>query len=185
MGKSKRSKNKKKSINFLKKNYKQSKQMEKRFLIGVYDSYRTNGKYNKIINVSNSKFIGSYSTEPIYTMFDLGMDDGVIIDNGNCSIKIEVWEISETTLNLIKSNYSYYDELSDDHNVYLEKKILSPFGEIQIFFYNESCEGFEKVVSGDWIEYLIEKRIKSSNSGLLKQSTNFVKEGINKILNNG
>jgi len=194
MGRSKRSKNKQKNMRHAKKNSfeyqekaklklrnKVNRKMEKRHLIGIYDSYRLNGKFNYRLNDTNSKFIGSYSTQPIYSMFDLGINDVMIIKNGQHSIKIEVWEVSDKMLASIERDYGYYDELTQEGNIYLKEEIISPFGKILLFTYNDIYDESKMIISGDWIEYLNEQRVKSSTVNLVKN--NPMRDAFDKIMN--
>lgn len=192
MGRSKRSKNKTKIKKASKKElqvqYRQAldlkkkvnQKMEERYLIGFYDSFRQGGKYNLTLDTANSKFIGSYSTEPIYTMYNIEPDDVIIVKDGKHSIKIDVWKVSKKILTAIQNNYSYYEELKDEDNIYLKETIMSPFGKMFLFTYNDTYDKSKMIVSGDWIEYLNEKKIKNNS---VNKTTNYMRDGFDKIMN--
>ena len=174
MGRYQRSKNSKKNmrnINKRSENYKTKaelkkerkqlkKEMMKKHLIGIYDSYRTDGKFNHVLNNNYCSLVGTYSSEPIYKLFDLGdVDDIVIKSNGNTSVKIEVWEVDESTLSKIERGYYYYEELEQIDQTYIKKEINSPFGSILIFMYNEFCDPKKEITNGDSIDYLNYKKV--------------------------
>ena len=179
MGRSKRAKNRQKEMRHAKKNssnYKEKakiklskrNKMEKRYLIGIYDSFRRKGKFNINFITTESKLIGSFSTLPIYSMYDVDQDDCIIVEGGNCSIKMEVWELTESALNVLERNYSYYEELRDEDNIYLKKEINSPFGIISIFIYNEVYGTSNPVEDGDWIEHVNYEKVMGKKNKIEK-----------------
>ena len=135
--------------------------MEKKFLIGLYDDYREKGVLNDSLDKVHCKLIGSYSTEPIYNMYDVDGDTMfcVVETNGNTSVKIEVWEIDETTLDLIEKTYSYYPQFEEYPQDYKKIDIMSPFGKIEMYFTNVLQSKDNLIVDGDWIEYLNYKKV--------------------------
>jgi hypothetical protein len=69
------------------KELRRKSQMEKKILIGVYDDYRKDGCLNSMLTSPSCKLIGSYSTEPIYTMYNVDKDEScVVATDGNNSI---------------------------------------------------------------------------------------------------
>ena len=142
------------------KELRRKSQMEKKILIGLYDDYRKDGCLNGVLNAASCKLIGSYSTEPIYTMYNVDKDEScVVATDGNNSIKIEVWEASESYLDKIEKTYGYYSDFEEYPQDYKKETVLSPFGEIIMYFTN--IEQLQKniIVSGDWIEYLNYKKV--------------------------
>ena len=141
------------------KELRRKSQMEKKILIGLYDDYRKDGCLNGMLTSPSCKLIGSYSTEPIYTMYNVDKDEScVVATDGNNSIKIEVWEVSESYLDKIEKTYGYYSDFEEYPQDYKKEEVLSPFGEIIMYFTN--IEQLQKniIVSGDWIEYLNYKK---------------------------
>lgn len=176
MGRSQRSKNYNKNIknsnkrseNYktkseLKKERKELKkhsQMEKKFLIGLYDNYREGGKLNTSLYRTTCKLVGVYSTEPIYTMYDLNKDEQCVLkSSGDNSIKIEVWEVSQLEITKLEGEYYYYPEFEEQSQDYTKQKVISPFGEMILYLYTLECDEKEIVISGDWIEHLNYKRV--------------------------
>ena len=142
-----------------KKLLKKQSQMEKKFLIGIYDDYRKDGSLNILFTNMTCKLIGTYSTEPIYTMYSVDNEDSCVVkDNGNNSIKVEVWEIDETTLNKLERCYNYYPEFDEYPQDYKKEEVLTPFGKVSMYFINDIKSEDKLVISGDWIEYLNYKK---------------------------
>jgi len=134
-------------------------QMETKILVGIYDDYRKDGCLNAMLSAINCKLIGSYSTEPIYTMYSVDTDDSCVVkDDGINSIKIEVWEVDETTLDKIEKSYSFYPEFEEYPQDYKKEEVLTPFGKVSIYFTNIEQSEENIIVSGDWIEYLNYKK---------------------------
>ena len=143
-----------------KKERKRKSQMEKKFLIGLYDDYRKDGSLNILLNKISCKLIGTYSTEPIYNLYNLKEEDNCIAEtNGNCSIKVEVWEVNEFALDKIERSYNYYSEFEDYPQDYIKQKIFSPFGEITMYFTNVTQLKEDIIINGDWIEHLNYKKV--------------------------
>lgn len=178
MGRSKRSKNYKKNIRDIerrsegfktkselkkeKKELKKQQVMEKKYLVAIYDDFRRGGNNN--FAYSDASLIGSYSTEPIYSMFDAAINDCVVYNRGNTSIKMEVWKINEAALTRLERQYCMYAGIPDDHQVYLKKEIMSPFGEAIIYFYNEDHDSGVPIIDGDWVEYCLYQSAMGNNS---------------------
>jgi len=143
-----------------KKEQKRLSKMEKKFLIGLYDDYRKDGLLNHLLNNTTCKLIGVYSTEPIYNMYSLEDDDTCIVKtNGNYSIKVEVWEVNEASLDKIERSYNYYPDFEEYPQDYVKQEILSPFGDIIMYFTNVIQLKEKLIISGDWIEYLNYKKV--------------------------
>jgi gamma-glutamylcyclotransferase (GGCT)/AIG2-like uncharacterized protein YtfP len=109
---------------------------EKKFtVIGVACKLQKNGEYHKKLTEFSSLLpVGVYYTPPIYELYDLGLDAG-LVENGNTSVKIEVYQICDKTL---KSLDNFKSSLSDNikYNLFNRKEIDSPFGKIQVYFVN-------------------------------------------------
>jgi len=141
------------------KELKRKSKMEKKFLIGLYDDYRKEGCLNGMLDKVNCKLIGTYSTEPIYSMYNVEEDDCCVAEtNGITSIKVEVWEVNEPNLEKIERSYNYYPNFEEYPQDYKKEKVLSPFGEITIYFTNIEQPKEELITNGDWIEYLNYKK---------------------------
>ena len=143
-----------------KKEQKRVSKMEKKFLIGLYNDYREKGCANGFLNKASCKLIGSYSTEPIYNMYIVNRDDTCIVEtDGNTSIKVEIWEISESYLNEIEKKYNYYSDFEEYPQDYKKETVLTPYGEVVMYFINTPPSKKNLIVNGDWIEYLNYKKV--------------------------
>lgn len=141
------------------KELRRKSQMEKKILIGVYDDYRKDGCLNGMLTSPSCKLIGSYSTEPIYTMYNVDKDEScVVATDGNNSIKIEVWEVSESYLDKIEKTYGYYSDFEEYPQDYKKEEVLTPFGNVSMYFTNIEQPKENIIVNGDWIEYLNYKK---------------------------
>lgn len=150
---------KKKEKNELKR---QSK-MEKKYLVGLYDDYRVNGSLNTSLIRTSCKLIGTFSTEPNYEMIDIDNGDSCIVKtDGNYSIKVEVWEIPESYVDKIEDVYNYYTFYQEYPQDYKKQTVLTPFGEVTMYFADCLESAGEIVISGDWIEHLNCKKVKSN-----------------------
>ena len=142
------------------KELKRKSQMEKKILIGLYDDYRKNGCLNGILSSTSCKLIGTYSTEPNYTMYNIDKDEScVVVTNGNYSIKVEVWEVSESYIDTIEKTYSYYPQFEEYPQDYKKEEVLTPFGKVSMYFTNIEQSEKDIIISGDWIEYLNYKKV--------------------------
>lgn len=134
--------------------------MEKKFLIGLYDDYRKDGCLNKMFNQIVCKLVGTYSTEPIYTMYDVEEGEScVVATNGINSIKVEVWEVDETNLNKLERAYNYYPDFDEYPQDYKKEEVLTPFGNVSMYFTNIEQPKENIIINGDWIEYLNYKKV--------------------------
>lgn len=143
------------------KELKNRSKMEKKFLIGFYDDYRKEGNLNSSLDKVHCKLIGSYSTEPVYNMYNIDGDTAFCVaeTNGNSSIKVEVWEVDETSLDKIEGTYSYYPEFEEYPQDYKKVDVMSPFGEIIMYFTSVFQRKDNLIIDGDWIEYLNYKKV--------------------------
>ncbi len=128
--------------------------MEKRFLVAVYGSLMQ-GLHNHNY-LEDSKLKGSFVTEPIYTLVDLGSFPG-LYENGTTSINMEVYEVDEHTLANLDI-LEGYDETNDDLSMYIRTSISTPFGIAFIYLYNDNIENKKPILSGDWREHLMFKK---------------------------
>ena len=141
----------KKQKNEIKRNLR----MEKKILIGLYDDYRTSGTLNELLKNPSCKLMGSYWSEPNYTMYDLKNEDNCgVVSSGNHSILIEVWEVSESYLDKIEKSYNYYAAYAEYPQDYSQEKVMSPFGETLMYFIEDIKDDDEIIIDGDWIENL-------------------------------
>ena len=181
MGRSKRNKNNRQSMNSMmaeivkekraqrkkdkdeKRRLIKKQSMEKRYLIGFYGDYRKDTKdhYEVIKPGMGTKFIGSYYTEPEYDLYQIkGAGESALVE-GTTSILIEVYEITESILETFDLLLGY-TSTREDLCYYVRKQISSPFTDILVYFWNEVIEtGDVLVKDGDWLDFLNIQKSKS------------------------
>lgn len=133
--------------------------MEKRFLVAVYGSLMK-GLHNHRY-LEDSKLKGSFVTEPIYTLIDLGSYPG-LYENGTTSINMEVYEVDEHTLADIDGLEGYLED-NEELSMYIRKTISTPFGKAFGYIYNDFIEENEPITSGDWKEHITFKQSLAHN----------------------
>ena len=133
--------------------------MNKKYLVAVYGSLKK-GLHNHAY-VAESNFIGSYVTEPEYTLIDLGAYPG-LYENGNTSINMEVYEVDGHTLADL-DHLEGYIESNEEISMYIRKTISTPFGEAFGYIYNDPIKKKEPITSGDWNEHILFKHSLAHN----------------------
>lgn len=119
-------------------------------LVAVYGTLRQNQSNN--CHLAGAEYIGEYDTEPIYTMYSLHSFPG-IVENGNTSIKMEVFEVQEEdTFKRLDNLEGFYGDNNKD-NLYNKKIIETPFGKAFVYFYNGDVRKRPAVEGGDWVDY--------------------------------
>lgn len=117
--------------------------------VAVYGSLRK-GLGNHNYYLKNSTLIGTFQSNPDYTLYSLGAFPG-IKNGGHTSVTMELYEVDDRTLN----NLDVLEGVGYDF--YLKEKINTPFGEAIIYIYNEPIDGKKIVEHGDWKEYLVQQ----------------------------
>ncbi|NIB42604.1 gamma-glutamylcyclotransferase [Pseudomaricurvus alkylphenolicus] len=117
-------------------------------LVAVYGSLKKHYFNHDILQ--EAEFIGNWLTEPDYTMIDLGGFPGVI-QGGSCAIDTEIYRVSTRILRTL-------DDLEGHPNVYRRVALDSPYGEVEMYLYqNKNEASFERlraktISSGKWVE---------------------------------
>ena len=137
--------------------------MEERILVGVYDGLRKFCK-SHYPYMEGATYLGTYYTEPDYTMYYLSPEyPGVKLD-GSESILLEIYEVTKDILH----NIDYFEGVCSTQkfmNIYNRVNIDTPFGPTWIYEYNRVVVNRPKIYSGDWLRYKIEigKSVKKHN----------------------
>ena len=128
-------------------------------LIAVYGSLRR-GLGNHRNHLLNSTYLGTYQTEPIYTLKSLGSFPG-LIKKGLTSVTMEVFRVNQTEADGIDSLEGYSGPKSKN-NLYDKETITTPYGEASVYFYGEPdrLTKAETVEGGDWVDYLETRKAK-------------------------
>jgi gamma-glutamylcyclotransferase (GGCT)/AIG2-like uncharacterized protein YtfP len=111
-------------------------------LVAVYGTLRKGGG-NDIL-LSGSEYKGSFRTEPIFTMFNIGCP--YVSTGGTDSITVEVYSISDETLR-------WLDQLENYPGLYDRTQIDTPWGKAWMYIIDSfHFNGASYVPSGDWMK---------------------------------
>lgn len=124
-------------------------------LISVYGTLRKGGYNHRIIE--KAKYIGSFESKPIFTMYSINDAFPALKLGGNNSIVIEVYEIDNTTLKKVDGLEGYNPQ--GKTNLYDRKKIFTPYGESYIYIYEGNIGNSKVIESGDWEDYEITNQL--------------------------
>lgn len=113
-------------------------------LVAVYGTLRKNGGNDRLL--STSEFKGSFRTEPLYSMYNIGCP--FVSRGGTDSIMVEVYEVNSDVFSLL-------DMLESYPRLYDRIKIPTPWGEAWMYVIEDfEFVGASYVPSGDWMERL-------------------------------
>lgn len=115
-------------------------------LIAVYGSLKQ-GFFNHSL-LENSKFLGTFKTNPEYTMYSL-YSFPAIIKGGNTSIHVEIYEIDLNTLKAIYILEGYSGIRNSPENWYDTLELDTPFGKAEMFYMKGKIKGLI-IESGNW-----------------------------------
>ena len=121
----------------------------KKYLVGVYGSLRV-GMSNHQYYLSTSKYKGTFTTEPEYTLHSLSYYPG-LKQNGHHSVVMEVYEVDEETLKNLNRLEGYYP--GEKATFYDRIEIDTPWGKAFTYIYVNKLSKESIVESGDWCEY--------------------------------
>jgi gamma-glutamylcyclotransferase (GGCT)/AIG2-like uncharacterized protein YtfP len=112
-------------------------------LVFVYGSLRK-GEHNHSY-LENSLFIGEFSTQPQFAMYDLGTYPGIV--EGTFSVRGEVYQVDDELLH-------HLDELEGVPIEYRREIMETPYGQAWIYIYQDatSADLSQLVSSGDWCD---------------------------------
>jgi gamma-glutamylcyclotransferase (GGCT)/AIG2-like uncharacterized protein YtfP len=123
--------------------------MRKKYLVAVYGSLRkTMGNHNYYL--SNSDYKGIFSTEPEYTLHSLSAYPGLKL-NGNTSVVMEVYEVTENVLNNLNTLEGYSADRKP--TFYDRIEIDTPWGKAFTYIYVNELLKDSIVESGDWVDF--------------------------------
>ena len=130
----------------------------KKYLVSVYGSLRKK-QSNYEYHLSNSTYIGTFTTEPEYTMHSLSYYPALKL-NGNHSIVMEVYEVDEETLKNLNRLEGYYP--GEKSTFYDRIEIDTPWGKAFTYIYVNELSKESIVESGNWVAYKNEEKSWSS-----------------------
>jgi len=93
--------------------------------------------------MNEALFLGAYTTEPVFTMLDLGPYPGVI-RGGITAIVGEVYAINSDLLRRL-------DRLENCPRTYYRISLSTPFGNAWFYLYRAARGKQAAVASGDWL----------------------------------
>lgn len=112
----------------------------------VYGTLKRDHSNNRFLR--NSTFLGSFVTEPKYTMYNLGGYPAVYPE-GNTSIQCEVFEVHPDDVKGIYYLEGYTGTKNHPNNYYDCITLDTPFGDAEMFVFKEQ-PNYSIIKSGTW-----------------------------------
>lgn len=112
-------------------------------LLFTYGSLKT-GQWLHEHYLMGAKYAGEYTTEPKYTMLNLGNYPGVV-HNGTTSIMGEVWEIdAEALMNI---------DVAEGYPEFYDRELIdTEYGQAWMYFLSERYQDhYPEIKSGIWL----------------------------------
>lgn len=122
----------------------------KTFKIAVYGSLRKGLGNHGVIK--DAKFLGDFESQPEYTMYSIGGSFPGLVNEGNTSVQMEVYEVGEATFEDVNNLEGFIVE-DDPYNMYNRVLIDTPYGPAYSYIYNGNTTTLFVVESGDWTKY--------------------------------
>ena len=120
-------------------------------LVAVYGSLRRN--MHNHYALGKSKYIGTFNSQPIFTMYSVSGKYPAVIKEGSTSIIIEVFEAEDDVQKKLDHLEGYSEDLDKEDNYYNKETIETPYGEAFIYYFNNDVSNFETIESGDWVSW--------------------------------
>jgi gamma-glutamylcyclotransferase (GGCT)/AIG2-like uncharacterized protein YtfP len=115
-------------------------------LIAVYGTLRKqHGNHDHFLR--NAEYMGTFKSEPVYTMYSLGGYPG-LKENGTTSIVLEVYAVTAAEAAKVDGLEGYHSDRTP--TFYDKKSISTPWGEAGIYIFVNNCSGYRVIESGDW-----------------------------------
>lgn len=132
-----------------------TKESEKKHIVAVYGSLRRE-QYNYFnLGLDLQKYIGTFETEPIYSLYSAGAFP-CLKKGGTTSVIMDVFKVDDRTLEDINSLEGFMEGI--EATFYDREVIKTPFGEDAYYYiYVPSVKTMPKVKSGDWVNYCEQK----------------------------
>jgi len=109
----------------------------------VYGTLKRGGALSP--NMSAGTYLGEYSTEPEFTLVNLGWFPG-LIHRGSTSVQGEVYEMPDSSLSLL-------DRIEGYPSLYDREEIETPYGRAWVYVYNSGhreLDTFNVIDNGVW-----------------------------------
>jgi gamma-glutamylcyclotransferase (GGCT)/AIG2-like uncharacterized protein YtfP len=118
--------------------------------VAVYGSLRK-GLSNHNYFLKDAKYLGKFTTEPVYSLYSLGGYPG-LKNNGNTSVVMEVYEVNEQEARAIDGLEGYSPNRKS--TFYDKEYIDTPYGKAGVYIYVNNISKYKLVESGDWKEFI-------------------------------
>lgn len=135
--------------------------MEKINLVAVYGSLRKSMSNHYLL--MGSEFIGTFSSDPSYTMYGVGVGYPAVVEGGCTSIVMEVYSVDKEIEKKLDRLEGYNENNEDLDNYYNKVLITTPFGDAYVYIFNEDVTYLNKIESGDWLKQQEEVNSKKFN----------------------
>lgn len=124
-----------------------------RVLICCYGTLRRGeGNYYAILH-KNSEFLGTYETEPIFTMYGRNKGFPIVVDKGETSIQYDVFAIIDPNiLNRLHHLEGCTGVPRSELNWYDIKQISTPVGTAYIYVMHTEGDPEGVISSGNWLD---------------------------------
>jgi len=121
-------------------------------LVAVYGSLRKNMHNN--YTLGKSEYIGSFNSDPIFTMYSIGDRYPAVISEGSTSILMEVFSVDKEVQKKLDHLEGYSESFDKNNNYYNKEEIDTPYGKAFVYLFNNDVSNLEKIESGDWSSWL-------------------------------
>lgn len=144
----------------------------KRTIVAIFDSLRktSDGSFSKQLYHNNAEtiYLGTFFSEPIYDLYYGNAHQSFLKESGNTSIKFELYEVDNKTLNRLDVYNGAYEEDFYDPTYspdFERKTINTSYGIAHTYFYKYSVIHKVKIHNGDFLKYRedTKKLVKENN----------------------
>ena len=120
-----------------------------KILISVYGSLRQ-GLGNHAYHLGKAEYLGTFSTEPNFTLHSLGSYPGLKND-GYTSVVMEVYRVTDEEARLIDNLEGYNP--NKESTFYDKQDLMTPWGLSSVYIYVNELQKSSIVSSGDWKKF--------------------------------
>jgi gamma-glutamylcyclotransferase (GGCT)/AIG2-like uncharacterized protein YtfP len=123
----------------------------KKILIAVYGTLRLgHGNYQHLLNHEGAEHLGTFKTEPIFNLYNLGGFPG-LKEKGDTAVTMDVFSVDERTAARVDQLEGY----SEGRSATFYDKIMTPtpYGEAGVYIYVGNVREENKIESGDYSQF--------------------------------
>ena len=135
--------------------------MESNNYYAVYGTLRKDGSnHHHLSNKKGVTYVGTITSEHIYTMKSVGDCFPALFKNGDTSIVLEIYDVQsaevERSLDALEG---YSADRAESNNYYNKDIINTPLGPAFVYFFNTNNNStLYPIENGDWVEYIKNKQ---------------------------